>query len=97
MVEQLQKLGREFVQLQKKKKMQSLWHLMVHFLLVLILGLSTISCSPVLPKVGCEFSNQLVEDSDKLKIKLWSGYLMCQITSPISQDKISHTGISHND
>ena len=97
MVEQLQKQEKRFVKSLRKKKTLSLLQVMAHFLLVLILGTSIISCSPLPLSLGCEFSNRLVEDSDKLKIKLWSDYLMCRITSAINPDKTLPTDTLQKD
>ena len=88
MVEQPQKQEKGYVQLFKKKKIHSLSQVMAPFLLVLILGTLTMSCSLVPPRVECGFSNQSEEDLGKLKIKLWSDYLMCRIISATNQDKI---------
>ena len=60
MVEQIQKQGRRFVRLQRKKQKQSLSRRMVHFLLVLTLGTCIISCSHLRLNLGYECYN----DSD---------------------------------
>ena len=97
MVEQLQKQEKGYVQLLKKKKTHLSSQVMAPFLLVLILGTSTMSCSLVPPKVECGFSNQSVEDLDRLKIKLWSDYLMCRITLATSQGRILPIDILQKD
>ena len=87
MVGQQQKQERRFVVSLKKKKTLLLSQVMVRFLLVLILGISIMSCSPLHQKVECVFSNQSEEGFVKVKLKLLSNYLMCQITSVTNQDR----------
>ena len=87
MVEQLQKQEKKVVKSLRKKRAHLSLQVMALFLLVLILGILTMSCSPLHPKVECEFSNQSEEGFVKVKLKLLSNYLMCQITSVTNQDR----------
>ena len=91
MVKQLQKQEKRFVKSLRKKRAHLSLQVMALFLLALILGTLTMSCSLLPPRVECEFSNQSEEGFVNLKLKLLSNYLMCQITSPTSQDKTSPT------
>ena len=69
MVVQIQKQGRDIRELQRKKKMQSLLHPMVLFLLVLIFVIlhNIVFSSPV-QKSALECCNPLEEDCDKVTI-----------------------------
>ena len=75
MVKQQQKQERKFVKSLKKKKTLLLLQVMALFLLVLILGTLTMSCSPLHQKVECVFSNQSEEafrqSETKTSVKLF--------------------------